>query len=401
MKETETLLRFLRSTTNLSVFCWDGTEHAMVEKEQKDCFSKQAQPLLTAQGLRMVLECMQPAFLYEVEDLIGIHYLSFLFQSNPIVIGPFVSEEWNDSAADTRLTGAGIPASCLIPYKLYYCSYPLLDKHTIIQLVTGAITALCPDIPPYTYQKFSGIQNHQQQACCHNLEISDFDSAVHRYELENEFLSRIAEGQTGLALEAWHRLSKIPSADALFLDGLRGLTTNASILRTLIRKEAERSGVHPAVVDAISLAYAQKMYSARSAKELQQMIPAMIQEFCEAVHHSHVSHYSPPIARVSAYLRLHVSSPPDMNRLAELAKCSASHLGRRFKEETGLTIAQYLAKERCIKAAAMLIHTDLPVHEISAYVGYLDNNYFVKIFKKFMQVTPTAYRRKFHGHTPC
>lgn len=240
MKETETLLRFLRSTTNLSVFCWDGTEHAMVEKEQKDCFSKQAQPLLTAQGLRMVLECMQPTFLYEVEDLIGIHYLSFLFQSNPIVIGPFVSEEWNDSAADTRLTGAGIPASCLIPYKLYYCSYPLLDKHTIIQLVTGAITALCPDIPPYTYQKFSGIQNHQQQACCHNLEISDFDSAVHRYELENEFLSRIAEGQTGLALEAWHRLSKIPSADALFLDGLRGLTTNASILRTLIRKEAER-----------------------------------------------------------------------------------------------------------------------------------------------------------------
>ena len=161
MKETETLLRFLRYTTGLSAFYWDGTEQAVAEKEQKDCFSKRAQPLLTAQGLRTVLECMQPVSLYEVDDLLGIHYLSFLFQSHPIVIGPFVSEEWNDSAADTRLSGAGLPAGCLIPYKLYYCSYPLLDRHTVIQLVTGAITALDPDAPPYVYQKFSGMQNHQ------------------------------------------------------------------------------------------------------------------------------------------------------------------------------------------------------------------------------------------------
>jgi AraC-type DNA-binding domain-containing proteins len=268
--------------------------------------------------------------------------------------------------------------------------------------VTGAITALDPDAPPYAFQKFSGIQNHQQPDFYENMEMKNletpnFDIATQHYVLENEFLSRIAEGQSELALEAWHRLGKIPRANELFLDGLRGLTTNASILRTLIRKEAERSGVHPAIVDAISLAYAQKMYAARSAEELQQLMPDMIREFSQAVNDSHVSRYSPPIARVSAYLHLHVSNQPDMKQLAELAKCSANHLGRRFKEETGLTIAQYLAKERCAKAAALLVHTDLPIHAVSAHVGYLDNNYFVKVFKKYMQDTPTAYRRKFHG----
>lgn len=84
-----------------------------------------------------------------------------------------------------------------------------------------------------------------------------------------------------------------------------------------------------------------------------------------------------------------------MKRLAALANCTSNHLGRQFKAETGLTIAQYLAKERCHKAAELLAHTDLPVQDISAHVGYLDNNYFAKIFKSCIGDTPTAYRRKF------
>jgi len=40
----------------------------------------------------------------------------------------------------------------------------------------------------------------------------------------------------------------------------------------------------------------------------------------------------------------------------------------------------------------MLRETNLPVQEISSYVGYTDNNYFVKVFKKVMGKTPSDYR---------
>lgn len=84
-----------------------------------------------------------------------------------------------------------------------------------------------------------------------------------------------------------------------------------------------------------------------------------------------------------------------MKHLSALADCGPDNLSQRFKNETGSTIAQYLAQERCRIAADLLRRTDLPVQKISAHVGYLDNNYFVKVFKKYTGDTPTDYRNKF------
>ena len=41
----------------------------------------------------------------------------------------------------------------------------------------------------------------------------------------------------------------------------------------------------------------------------------------------------------------------------------------------------------------MLKETALQIQEISAYVGYPDNNYFIKVFKKIYNMTPSEYRK--------
>lgn len=394
MQDTEILLRFLRYTMGLSAFCWDGTVQVLEEIERKHCFSRQAQPLLTANGLQTIMEHMDASNLYEAEDLLGVHFLAFVFKDNPIWIGPFVEKPWEDSAAEVRLMGAGLPASYLLPYKLYYCSYGLMDQITVTRTVTGAIMALSPDTPPYSRQRFSGTLGH----CLPDLytrEALDFDSAVRRYDLENRFLTLIEEGHTEAALETWERLGNIPSVKELSVSGLQGMIANITALRTLIRKAAERGGVHPVIVDAISVAYAQKAYSSHSQDELIRIIPAMIREFSDAVHSAQAKHYSSAIRLVVNYLKLHISQEIDMKQLAALANCAPNYFGRRFKAETGVTVAQYLAQERCRMAANLLIQTDLPVQAISAHVGYFDNNYFVKVFKNCIGEAPTAYRNKF------
>ena len=40
----------------------------------------------------------------------------------------------------------------------------------------------------------------------------------------------------------------------------------------------------------------------------------------------------------------------------------------------------------------MLADTELQVAEIAGRVGYLDSNYFIKVFKKHTGVTPSKYR---------
>lgn len=395
MRETEMLLRFLRYTTGFSAFCWDRTAQMLEEIEKKNCFSRQVQPLLTANGLQTVFGQMKPGVLYEVEDLLGIHFFFFLFQDTPVMVGPFVTAEWSEDSIPEkkRLVDAGLPASYLLPYKLYYCSYCVLNQSAAVRLVTGAVTSLLPDAPPYMHQRFSGNLGHTLPDAYAEEEF-DFDSAVHQFELEKQFYQMVSEGHTESALEVWKRMKQIPIAEQLLPLDLTQLLANTTGLRHTLRMVAEQGGAHAAVVYALSLSYAQKIFSIQSARDLEKITPAMIRDFSDAVRSAHTSRYSPAVKDVVNYLDLHISEKIDMKRLSALAGCSPDNLSQRFKTETGLTIAQYLAKERCRIAGDLLRATELPIQKISAHVGYLDNNYFVKVFKKYTGDTPTDYRNK-------
>ena len=66
----------------------------------------------------------------------------------------------------------------------------------------------------------------------------------------------------------------------------------------------------------------------------------------------------------------------------------------QVKREVGESASAIISKMRCKKAANLLKTTDLPIGEISSFVGYADNNYFVKVFKKVYSMTPGDYRKK-------
>jgi len=73
---------------------------------------------------------------------------------------------------------------------------------------------------------------------------------------------------------------------------------------------------------------------------------------------------------------------------------SASHVCTMFKKETGDTINNYLTEYRLGKAKQYLRETLLTAAEISAKVGYRDNSYFGRIFRKHFGMTPNEYRNR-------
>lgn len=394
MQDIRVLQRFLQYVTGLSVVYGMETEEHFQEVEREHCFSPQAQPLLTATGLKSSVSYMKPGFLYEAEDLLGMSLISFLFKERSFYVGPFVTAEWEDNRNHARLVEAGLSASYLLPYKLYYCSYGVIDQVSIIRIVTGAIASLLPEVPPYSLQRFPETIGHQHPDIF-TEEPLGFNKAIKNYELENQFIAMIEEGRTGAALDILDRMGRAPRVEELSSAEYWSTVANATALRTIARKAAERGGVHPAVVDAIAISYAQKMYMANCRDEMMRIIPMMIQEFSDAVNAAQRQKYSPVVRTAVNYIKLHISQEVDIRQLAEISGCTASYLSRRFKAETEMPLTQYLARERCRTAAALLAQTDLPIHDISAHVGYLDNNYFVKVFKQQMGVTPSTYRRRF------
>jgi transcriptional regulator GlxA family with amidase domain len=83
-----------------------------------------------------------------------------------------------------------------------------------------------------------------------------------------------------------------------------------------------------------------------------------------------------------------------INQIAQLIRISPSRLQHIFKEETGLSINQYLRKLRLQKAAWLLSCSFLSVKEIRCSVGIVDTRHFADAFKREFGMTPSCYRKE-------
>ncbi len=79
--------------------------------------------------------------------------------------------------------------------------------------------------------------------------------------------------------------------------------------------------------------------------------------------------------------------------LADACGISLFHFSRIFKQVTGQSVIAYLNAYRMSKAEMLIRSSALTISEISAAVGYTDNSYFTRSFRKRYGATPSEYRR--------
>lgn len=100
------------------------------------------------------------------------------------------------------------------------------------------------------------------------------------------------------------------------------------------------------------------------------------------------------VSDIKAYLYQHYNEELNLNRISREFYLSPAYLCEIFKKFTGCTITGYLLKIRMEKASDLLLETDFSLVDISAGVGYSDYNYFCRLFKRYFNTSPTAYRRE-------
>lgn len=80
--------------------------------------------------------------------------------------------------------------------------------------------------------------------------------------------------------------------------------------------------------------------------------------------------------------------------VADFVNLNRSYLFKIFKQQTGLSVSQYLIKYRMNKACGFFREYDFTVSEVAQMVGISDIYYFSKLFKKFMEISPTEYKKR-------
>jgi two-component system response regulator YesN len=125
---------------------------------------------------------------------------------------------------------------------------------------------------------------------------------------------------------------------------------------------------------------------------LEQFVQKRLQEYTATVSAARVRRENPVIKKTCSYIDSHLSENITLEGTAGLVKISPYYLSKIFKEEKGENFITYINARRLGKAKELLEDDMLSIKEISALVGYNDQNYFSKLFRNRFGMTPTEYR---------
>ncbi|MDF2608818.1 MAG: response regulator [Lachnospiraceae bacterium] len=99
------------------------------------------------------------------------------------------------------------------------------------------------------------------------------------------------------------------------------------------------------------------------------------------------------IKNADQYIYDHYAEEITLEDIAKEVNLSSYYFSRFYKEETGINFSDKLSGVRIEKAKELLKREDLSIKDVCYMVGYMEPNYFSKIFKKVTGVTASDYKK--------
>jgi YesN/AraC family two-component response regulator len=119
---------------------------------------------------------------------------------------------------------------------------------------------------------------------------------------------------------------------------------------------------------------------------------AAIVDFAERVSQCRNNNVSKPVYLCKEYIYLHLFEEITLQQLSDVTELNPDYLSQLFKKETGLTVMNFIQKERVEEAKRLLDHSNDTITNISERLTFYDQSHFVKVFKKHAGMTPKQYR---------
>ena len=104
--------------------------------------------------------------------------------------------------------------------------------------------------------------------------------------------------------------------------------------------------------------------------------------------------YSPLVQNTMKYIRANLSVKLNISEIADKQFVSVSTLTKQFKEQTGRTLGAYIDDLIMYSAQRKLLRTDIPINEVSEKLGFCDQFYFSRYFKRRCGEAPLKYRKR-------
>ena len=353
-------------------------------------------------SIRQIIGNVESGTKYMLRNELNLRYicirLPMLSEKNILFIGPYLSSALSSKEILEICERVAIAPMGQRVLKEYYTTLPIIPSN---DRIFALVDAFCERI--WQTSSFAIVEFNKN----YSLPIFATDSAPrgesvgellvsaemmeHRYAFENELIRAVELGQR-------HKESLLSSAfnEQMFerrvQDPVRNAKNYCIIMNTLLRKAAERGGVHPIHIDKLSSKIAGRIEVITDVKKVSELMKEMFSSYCRLVHKHSTASYSPIVKKTVMLIDSDISAELSLATLAKAQGISGGYLATLFKKETGKTVSEYIRDRRIEHAKYLLNTTHLQVQTVALHCGIMDVQYFSKIFKKQIGKTPKEYR---------
>ncbi|MFH2115919.1 MAG: helix-turn-helix domain-containing protein [Spirochaetota bacterium] len=174
-------------------------------------------------------------------------------------------------------------------------------------------------------------------------------------------------------------------------------------LLVLLSRAAAEAGASVEEVLGLNYRFLKRFQDLENQEDLAFLLDGVLSRFSRLAFSLRSVKHTAALDKAIRYVKRRLTTSVSLQDAANAAGLSPSYFSRIFKEEMNESFSEHMNRLRVEKAASLLLGADIPLVDIASRVGFVDQSYFTKVFKRLKGVSPGRYRAtggRFLGDNP-
>ena len=239
----------------------------------------------------------------------------------------------------------------------------------------------------------NGSDHNDQQITCNQfskLEYSD----------ENQIISNerqlLEDFKNGGELAVQNLQESFEASDLFSLDKEKLQSYQMAFIKqiTLVNQAAVSAGLSATFANTVNDYFIERMLAATDRDGINQVHREMLEYYLNEIIKSRGSqNYSAEIREAMQFIDRRLHQKVSVKEVSQSVGLSPNYFANTFKNEVGIPLTDYINRRKILVSQNMLQYSNFSITEISQYLAFSSESYFIKVFKNVKGITPKQFKK--------
>jgi len=236
-------------------------------------------------------------------------------------------------------------------------------------------------------------QNAQQNYISSYISTLKAGESYQKYPVdkENELFTAISQGDS---IAASRLLNELLGHIFFYTSGSDEINSRVLELLVVLSRAAISGGANAQQIFSITHQYMKDMQHIRNHEDLTHWLAGSLSRFMRHVFDIMDVKHTEAMHKVKEYMNFHYSRKLTLEEAASVVGYSPAYFSRIFKEEMGTTFKEALNAIRIERSKHLLLSSSASISDVCSMVGFNDQSYYCKVFRRLTGVTPDRFRKR-------